>query len=1068
MTDNPQPTPVNAELMDVTRICSTFPRPSGIQIRRDNLHHTLETILDSDIHVLTVEGTEGIGKTTLLAQFAQRHLNRCVSMFVRPTSRFAYDPTILRADLCNQINWILFSEEISASSASDPSLYGQLVMELQRRARKPGQRFFFIVDGLEALPRDVTDLENLIELLPLGLPQFRFLFSGNSDELGKLTNRRIIFKSVPIPGFTLDETTRFFSDFDFPPELTSEIFKVCKGVPSHLAAIKRIVHSGVSADSLIEKLPDTMFAFFEIEWKIVDEGNELQIGVLTLLAHDRRKLTISDIATVFEVHTDKVVEVLKPLGFIAFPADKDSEVAFVSEAFRNFAATRLRGYRDQMRSRVIQSLLKEPTSEDALTYLPNFLEESGKLNDLLEFLSPDYFASMIEASHSLAPVQQKADLGVRAAIRLDRDDDLLRFGLQEAVITQLDGCQISSSEVKARMALDDYGESLALAQTVVLKQDRLRLLALIARLQKEKGLTPEPELMEQVYKLYQETDPSALGENLVELATDLMYSRPDLAIQLIERAPSSIREGGSADWALVRLSVEFAAQTREPSSTCSPAEEIRSRIKDPAALKFSTAISFVVGNYSASEVLRQIEKLESRADQLFLLQEWTENTRQPETAGDIIEHALRLAIRSTEYTPLATHLCQLATPLPFLANVDQRRSLIGTFDTQKATVEKLGPTEDYVRLQLLLTQAEALHDRESATNRLLEIYYYICDIRELETRTCCRARLVASLDDIDPEHALADTKEVAETTERDLRTSIEQLLSTTADHYLVTRNILKALARNRGDLAVQVAGSLNTEPRRDSALLDTLDQILQQRALKIPFALLEQSLNKFAQPDQRDQAIEHVLRRVARYKEETIVKLIDHVVPFIQRTANIEDLGQRYRAICSGLIILLQSNATKYSSLKSKLEIDLNRTWESMELGSEKVEAGFSIASSLATHLRDRAAQYLNLADTLRRTAAVNYNDASCFNCIRLAIRAYAGLLPKKFDTEQDLEKLETQIERVLPDHSRLRLWTDLALRCIQHGRVTDGKRLVVERIRPNLDSISKRCEAEWKVGVVL
>ena len=79
-----------AEILDVTKICATFPQYTGIQIPRDNIHHTLDTILDGEIHLLTVEGPDGIGKTTLLSQFARLHLDKCFSMFVRPTSRFAY------------------------------------------------------------------------------------------------------------------------------------------------------------------------------------------------------------------------------------------------------------------------------------------------------------------------------------------------------------------------------------------------------------------------------------------------------------------------------------------------------------------------------------------------------------------------------------------------------------------------------------------------------------------------------------------------------------------------------------------------------------------------------------------------------------------------------------------------------------------------------------------------------------------------------------------------------------------------------------------------------------------
>src|SRR5208282_2217310 len=101
------------------------------------------------------------------------------------------------------------------------------------------------------------------------------------------------------------------------------------------------------------------------------------------------------------------------------------------------------------------------------------------------------------------------------------------------------------------------------------------------------------------------------------------------------------------------------------------------------------------------------------------------------------------AIRTTGYTPHATDLRELSTPLPFVADPEQAKQLVGVFDTLKATTEKLGPTEDYVRLQLRLTQTEARHDNKAANTRLLEAYFYINDIKDLEIKTACTARLIA-------------------------------------------------------------------------------------------------------------------------------------------------------------------------------------------------------------------------------------------------------------------------------------------------------------------------------------
>ncbi len=77
----------------------------GISLTFPELHDPLvprEAVLDQvdSLHALIpyvfVKGTDGIGKTTLLAQFALRHSERAISLFLRPFSRSDYSPDSVR------------------------------------------------------------------------------------------------------------------------------------------------------------------------------------------------------------------------------------------------------------------------------------------------------------------------------------------------------------------------------------------------------------------------------------------------------------------------------------------------------------------------------------------------------------------------------------------------------------------------------------------------------------------------------------------------------------------------------------------------------------------------------------------------------------------------------------------------------------------------------------------------------------------------------------------------------------------------------------------------------------
>jgi ATP/maltotriose-dependent transcriptional regulator MalT len=72
------------EVMDLTTVCHSFPRLPERMISRDNIIDVLERMFDGGIELVSVEGEDGLGKTTLLAQFAKCHPHNTFSVFIRP------------------------------------------------------------------------------------------------------------------------------------------------------------------------------------------------------------------------------------------------------------------------------------------------------------------------------------------------------------------------------------------------------------------------------------------------------------------------------------------------------------------------------------------------------------------------------------------------------------------------------------------------------------------------------------------------------------------------------------------------------------------------------------------------------------------------------------------------------------------------------------------------------------------------------------------------------------------------------------------------------------------------
>ncbi len=794
----------------------------------------------------------------------------------------------------------------------------------------------------------------VLDMLPFGLPGFRFLLAGDLDKLSAYIPQEIRMKSYPLSGFTLDQTVEYFKGCGTDRRSLEEIYQICRKIPGRLASARRILQSGTDVQTLLEE-PN----LFEIEWRRIHSDDARQLKLLAMLAHGHKRFSIDDLARILHLESATVQELIQHLSFVSSDPEND-EVSFVSEAFRKFAADQLCDLKDQVHDVLIDDLLRDPDSGTSRMYLPSYLEQARRFEDVLNYLSPDHFPRMLEFSHSLSPVRQQAELGINAARQLHRDGDLVRFSVQKSEMMELDGAKVWRSEIEARMALDDYGSAIALAQSVVLAEERLHLLAIIAKEKCKQGLSPEPELLEQIHHLYSTIDPTILGEQAVEMASDLLYASPDLAIEMVEKATSTATDENALDRAFAKLSIAALGMDGEQYQTANTVESIRSRIRDPEVRSFTAAVSLLIRDCTATEVIAQAEKLENTDKRLFLLRQWAMNSREREDAVEVVEYALGLAIETTPYSPNAGVLREIASPLPFVRDESKAKQLVSRFDSQKGAVERFGPTEDYVRLQLLLAQTENRYDFEAATNRLIDVYLYISDLSELAVKTGCMARLVATLADMDPDMTLEtkDDLRLHTLSQGNLQSGRERLLNATAEHYYATRSAVRALAKTKPELALELTAALNTEPRRDLALLDLVESATRVPADKLDLAFIEKAIGCFADWDLKDEALLKVMARLSTVSERS-EDLARESLPLVNRIGNIQDAAQRCNACCLAYSFLAKQETDEYSGLLSHLLHLLSTAWEAIDVGWRKVDVGFKIVRAFAEPSAETARMYL-------------------------------------------------------------------------------------------------------------
>lgn len=1050
------------EIVDLSVICKSFPEQFGKQIQREGVLALIEQTLSGEIQIARIEGEVGHGKTTTLAQFVKKHNQTAISLFVRATSRLAYDFKLLLFDLCNQINWILTGQEIDPSRDIDDGTLRTLVLRLQQVARLNRRVYYFVIDGLDEIPADAEYVRDaLLNVIPFGFSSFKFVVS--STESAGWYKGRGTSKSLPLPFFGLPETLEYFSDTRLAPDLVEEFHRTCLRVPGNLANVKQLLASGFTAETIIQEI-SKRDGLLELSWQPVTKANDMDRSLLGIVALDDSAFSIQSMSAIFGEDAQSIRQRLSQFRFLTVPPSDAEPVDFVSRIFKNFAAAKLAEVRQQVNEKIIDYLLARPESDDALSRLPQYLQQVGRQSDLLRYLSPDRLAMMVERSHSTLPVKKQAELGLNAAAAIDEFSECVRFGLQQSDVADLDAAEVLKSEIEARVALGEYDDAVALANAAVLKEDRLRLLAILARRRTEKGLAPSPELLEEISRLFDADAIDRSVEWINELAGDLLYSRPELALTLVDRVTSRQATAKGLDWELVKLSAEaLAIKTSAGSETRNISTAIKERIKDPVAARFSTALAVLVHDYSAARVLAELSELTDAKEKLYLLRGWARHTQRFGEAADVIDAALKMTISASTYTPHASHFRDLAEPLAHIDCPDRVRDLIAIFDAQKATSERMGPTEDYVQLQLTLAHAEMKFNAVAGRARILDLYFYIGNIADLATRTACDALLVAALPEIDPNRKLEESDGLHTIAEQDLAANVDSLLASTADHLFATRNVVSALAIRHPDRAIEIALKLNVEPRRDRALCAIVSEQLGVRLADMPLGGIERALLLIKDNDDRDEMIAQVCSRIAQTtRDESITTRVTEIAKISRLALRTTEAHTRVLAECNCIVSLLRAHDESCSELIDELMKGMRESWSGIPNEEDKIDAGFRIAALLAQYDNETAIQYCKEAEELRRNSRFQLGIGTFIGNVRLAIRALAGLLPTASDTPADLDRLKSLISDVPSREARLRLWVDLALRLFLSDRPVPARGITVDEIKPLLGSVKATDVGTW------
>jgi hypothetical protein len=927
---------------------------------------------------------------------------------------------------------------------------------LHRAARASQEPYIFVIDGLhEFSATENITRQTVTSLLHFDSAWFRYVISASPGELPVQLPNDIQVNRIGVAVMGRDEVQDLFQPFGVAAPDLETIRRVTRGIPLKLVTIRRLLEGGAPLSEVLSDVPETDSNFFSAEWKsiepIADDTDRL---LLALICFDPRTPTVLELSRAVGCSPTELLERIAKFSFLQVEAARQT-VQFEAEAFRRFASGKLEDYSDRAYEALISEFTSDPSTDTGLTVLPELYAKAHRPQELLAFLSVERLGRMLDLEYSYSVLRQRSELGMRAASDLARDEEVLRFGLHRSCIAAVERQPTSAALVAALIALRDYDSAVFHAQNSGRKEDRLHLLSTIVSAKRRQSALGDPGLDQEIRSLANEIDVKALGARAVEIAAELIFTNPAMALELVERAGGD-RNRRDMDWALARLAVTWSTATDNEREHADGVEKsIRERIGSPEVRRFTERIAGAVRKLSAEQALAEVERYGEPLERLYFLRNWLAHNWDSPRAALVSEFTLGLAVQASAFSISPSFLRDVAAPLRHSTNIDLLKRLVHLIDGLTQTIEVRSRVTEILDVRISLAEAEVQYSPDDGGERLVEAYFAAVDIQSVTERCEALASLLSAATRVASAYpAIEERHSIVELAAAHLHDSVDLMLRELADHYRAARGTIARLMPDVRAEAEVVASKLNTRARRELAMSDiahSLAAVTQSRDWSFVLDVCE----RLETPAIRDRLVSTIAERLRDEERHGLTRSQFHRL--LRQIERLLDARDRFLALCSMYTAARRSSDDGVQNHIGALADRVVQCWAEIERSWDRVEAGYEGVALLAAVSDGLGDTLLKDVGTFQNALSISTAAAAdaYIAAVRLAIRSFAGLLAQGLDTVGSERVLETLITRIPSPGDQAVLWAEVAMQYLRHRMSDNARDIVIQRVRPACDSLN-------------
>ena len=991
----------------------------------------------ADDNVLCLYSEEdGVGVTTLLAQFAREHGENCVSYFYNGLDIMLLNPEIMERSIVEQLYWYVKGKDPSFNIQEVESAPIEAIWQfVYRKIKNSSEPLYFVFDGFDDIPLEkMESVKRVLEKMFWG--NGRFIFSGTKEKIKKLIPSivKLTIHEHEILTLSDAEVKDFFrkSVPDIKEEDLESLCKITRGLGKRMDAV---LHQYIEKGKLQELLDSDKTGdsdLLEDDFHLIFDNHDAQTqDLFAMLAYTDFPLQVPVAAAILSIdasHFEKIVDKYSEFIFVS----ERGFCCFKNEGFHKYLRKKLRSCKQDIELKILRVLQMPEYMASHCSFIPQLMKTLHKTDQLVNFLSKENIQKIFVDNKSQAALNEQCEYGYEACRENPEKytATLFRFAINKSTSREIEKNELWDNELEALLATGHAEQALALSQNVYLSEERLKAFLLIAR--KKEYLQPSDYeiLKENICQLVSTIQFDKIPDKAIELAKLLLPIDYESAIGIVDKVAKANKETINADRLYSLMSLMSNKTDGETTGNVTNFDLVSSKIEDDELRTFTHAAKNLFADVSVDYFLEELSKLPSNSRKLHLLLIWLPEHENKEHIGKAVLEAIQLIVAvSSTNMPKAKNLNTVCRSMSKMTR-DEMMKAMTIVESITETIKY--PTFDYVDAELTIIEATKNVLPEKSKSHLEDLYLYIEELKDESVRVSCLSKLLGRYEYLGDKRL---TEKTLGCSTVDLRSEIiegvRHLLQETAYHLKVVEEPIKALVCDYPTMIDELISQMNTDERKRKAYsLAACQYLLRQKEEKIKlgefFKLIEKTDNAYGNRENPLELMSHMFYGADKIDHQAFLPILKANFHYL------EDLERPSKkvVIFMRLYLWMVKNFPD-DSFANKIKQLVLDSWNSIEILKAKIECGFFLAKNFAKVSSGDAEDILKQCNSMK--AECFLASSSCVTAYNIALDLYSrsmGLMIRYgvCEDKQLLKRFADDIDTQLSDGEKATIWSNIAL----------------------------------------